>query len=109
MRGLAVGDMGASGGCARLLIEGVFCVRSGVIASVFVKLLHFVFGGEAVRIGQLQIDFVDGVVVVPAADLLNLQFAHAHMKPQRSEGTAETVGTARGQSSVSANTVDGAG
>ena len=45
MRGLAVGNMGKSGGCARLLIEGVFCVRSGVIASVFVKLLHFVFGG----------------------------------------------------------------
>ena len=71
MRGLAVGDMGESGGFARLLIEGVFCARSRVIASVFVKLLHFVFGGEAVRIGQLQIDFVDGVVVIPAADLLN--------------------------------------
>ena len=75
MRGLAVGDMGKSGGCARRLVRGLFFVRSGVIASVFVKPLHFVFGVESILFGKFQVNLVNSVMIAPSADFLYFQFA----------------------------------
>ena len=67
--------MGKSGGCARLLIDGVFCIRSWLIASVFVKPLHFVFGVETVLSGEFKINLMNGVMVAPSTDFLHCQFA----------------------------------
>ena len=74
-RGLAVGDMGKSGGCASRLVRKLFFVRSGVIASVFVKPLHFVFGVEPIFFGKFQVNLVNGVMVAPSTDFLHFQFA----------------------------------
>ena len=67
--------MGKSGGRARRLVRGLFFVRSGVIASVFVKPLHFVFGVEPIFFGKFQVNLVNGVVVAPSTDFLHFQFA----------------------------------
>ena len=75
MRGLAVGNMGKSGGCASRLVRKLFFVRSGVIASVFVKPLHFVFGVESILFGKFQVNLVNSVMIAPSADFLYFQFA----------------------------------
>mgnify|MGYP006878151748 CR=1 FL=1 len=74
-RGLAVGDMGKSGGRTKLFFEWMFCVRSGVIASIFVKPLHFVFGVETVLSGEFEINLMNGVMIAPSTDFLYFQFA----------------------------------
>ena len=74
-RGLAVGDMGKSGGCASRLVRKLSFVRSWVIASVFVKPLHFVFGVETVLSGEFEINLMNGVMIAPSTDFLYFQFA----------------------------------
>ena len=75
MRGLAVGNMGKSGGCASRFVRKLFFVRSGVIASILVKPLHFVFGVKSILFGKFQVNLVNSVVVAPSTDFLYFQFA----------------------------------
>ena len=107
-RGLAVGDMGESGGCARRLVRGLFFVRSRVIASVFVKLLHFVFGVETVLSGEFEINLMNGVVVAPSTDFLHFQFAKPKMETEGGKGATETVNTALRKVILFADQVDAA-